>query len=606
MADFSKAIASFKGVKNDEDAKQIPFDCFTQIVNFNYPDDGILGLTKILMPSRVKQMDAAAVDGIFEYRFLDQSNVLQTQNIVANNGKIWKTDFTTNTALKTGLTAGKVSFAAYNDKLFIANGKNYIQIYYGSLGLVSEMGAPVAVGLATAGNVNVGAHYYAMTYVTAAGEEVLGSVSNTVTIASSAKQVTLHLPLGYDGVISRCLYRTEAGGTTLKLLAAISDNTTLTYTDNIADASLTTTIPATGAQELPKPYFLCVANQSLYATKVDKYPTQLFRTDKNIEVIDVANYVDVANYSLDNTPISGIGYDFTNVLVGTGKNIYFVKDSQNTVGTTDVIATRAGVGIKDGSTVKYLPSFGGFRGGLVFVSTLNDVRVMTGIDDIPVVNMVSNVNTQNWAQNIRGDLNIALRAYTTICAEFFENKYHLVIDNIKYVFDVRTQGWTYHNIITASYQSTPVALGILNGKLYNGQSDGMIEQEYASVQYRSEDVTATITSGFIEVSRLYKWASKLAFWFKTSNDSTVTINVTLDENTALSLSGTFTVTGPDFAISDFDYNDFLSGVSTMDYRVMNVHYPCRWLQYSLINTTGNIGFQGFEAIGSDLTNKEVA
>ena len=47
-----KNINLFKGLKNDEDQKQIPFDYFYKIKNFNYPNNGILGIEKILMPWR--------------------------------------------------------------------------------------------------------------------------------------------------------------------------------------------------------------------------------------------------------------------------------------------------------------------------------------------------------------------------------------------------------------------------------------------------------------------------------------------------------------------------------------------------------------------------
>ena len=40
-------------------------------------------------------------------------------------------------------------------------------------------------------------------------------------------------------VIARKIYRTKAGGSTYWLLATIADNTTTTYTDTAADASLT-------------------------------------------------------------------------------------------------------------------------------------------------------------------------------------------------------------------------------------------------------------------------------------------------------------------------------------------------------------------------------
>lgn len=49
-----KEVKFFKGLKNDEDPKQMTEDYFYKIQNFNYPDTGILGINKILMPKVVK------------------------------------------------------------------------------------------------------------------------------------------------------------------------------------------------------------------------------------------------------------------------------------------------------------------------------------------------------------------------------------------------------------------------------------------------------------------------------------------------------------------------------------------------------------------------
>lgn len=605
MNDQEITISSFKGVANAEDEKQTPVEYFRNAVNYNYPDDGILGMQKILMPNAIQEVTAGkSIDGLFEYRYLDTGGTLQTKYVVVCDGGVYTVDLSTGkTTLKTGLTAGLCSFAAYNDKLFIANGKNYINVYYGSLGLVSEMGAPVAVLTATSGNVNVGAHYYAITYTTTGGEEVIGSVSNTINVASSAKQVTLHIPIGYSGTISRSIYRTESGGTTLKKVADISDNTTLTYTDDVADGSLTTTIPKTG-NELAKPYFLAVAGQRLYGTKCDKYPTQVFATDFNLEVMDTSAYIDVANYGNDNTPIAGIGIDFSMVFVGTGKNWYSLNPSDTVVGETTVRPMRVNVGCKSGHTVRSLPAAGSFPGGLMFVSTLNDVRLIQGNDEITATTTVSNIRTENWAQNIRGDLANALKSPTYIYAEFYHNKYHLIIDDVKYVFDIRTNGWTYHDIRTTSYRSQPRVLAVMNDILYNGQPTGYIEQEYVNVQYKSEDVEATIESPAIDVSRFYKLAQKFVFWFRAGTTSTMTISVVTDDNSYYPATGTFAITGSAFNPTYFNQTYFNANNSTMEYRVFNIARSCRWLKYVLKNTAGNISYKSFSIVGQGLTNAE--
>lgn len=98
--------------------------------------------------------------------------------------------------------------------------------------------APAAV--AGAAGVLTGVYRYAFTFVTAAGETKIGP-EVTVTLASQEGSLS-NIPLGnaVSGVTARKMYRTVAGGAsgTEKLVATISDNTTTTTIDNLADGSL--------------------------------------------------------------------------------------------------------------------------------------------------------------------------------------------------------------------------------------------------------------------------------------------------------------------------------------------------------------------------------
>ncbi len=127
-----------------------------------------------------------------------------------------------------------------------------------TLNYVKAPGAATAALAAPAapGNVENGTHSYKVTFVTAGGETEGGTTSNVVTVTDKTVngQISLtaipvaSLSTGVSTpslVTSRKLYRTAAGGTQHKLLATLSDNTTTTYTDNIADASLTTNVPTT-------------------------------------------------------------------------------------------------------------------------------------------------------------------------------------------------------------------------------------------------------------------------------------------------------------------------------------------------------------------------
>jgi hypothetical protein len=106
-----------------------------------------------------------------------------------------------------------------------------------------------------AGLVNNGTHSYLVTFVTAEGEtdidgEDLGQVSATVVAFGTDGKVALSaIPTGSQFVTARKIYRTKAGADpnfveNYFYLATIANNTATTYTDNTADASLDTAIPA--------------------------------------------------------------------------------------------------------------------------------------------------------------------------------------------------------------------------------------------------------------------------------------------------------------------------------------------------------------------------
>jgi hypothetical protein len=116
--------------------------------------------------------------------------------------------------------------------------------------------APTATANATAGVLN-GTYTYKVAFLTgywqgATGSGTIHISGNTSggTASSSvspvSKKVSLSaIPTGGDGVVARMIYRTKAGGSIYYQVVEIDDNTTTTYTDNIADASLVTVMPST-------------------------------------------------------------------------------------------------------------------------------------------------------------------------------------------------------------------------------------------------------------------------------------------------------------------------------------------------------------------------
>ena len=596
------SISQFKGIKNDSNPKQIGAEYFFDIVNFNFEDTSVLGLEKVLCPKQIKQIVEDKIDGIYEYRFLDTNNILRTKIIVVAGGNIYETDLldTNPRLIAEGLSTGKVSFATYQDKLFISNGKDNIFVYYGAYDTVGQMGSPLALKGKGIGYLQ-GTYKYQMTYITNGGEEIIGSISNTITVGNAEEgtyqSVLLKLPLGYEGVTARKIYRTKNGGDTFYLVQTVNDNTTLEITDNLDDSFLVTEIGAVN-NELPKPYFLQVAGNKLFGGKVDKYPTQIFVTDTFGEVFDGASFIDISNFGNDNTPVEAVAEDFNKIVVGTNKNIFLVNPSDNSV-----VLTRANVGILDGYSVAKCPSFNNFAGGLMFVSTEYDVRLMSGIQALPVSTSLDNVTTQNFAQNIQGTLPNLLKGYGNIASIFFNYKFMLQIDSIRYIFDIRNNAWTKQKIKTEDYESLPTVFAQINDILINGQFDGYLEAEYFDIQYKGQDCPAYLESVQINAQTDFTFVEKLYFWFTTNEYNNMEIQVVTDSNTDYKQSKNFNMIDGAFN-EDFISTDFTRNKNDMDYRVYNIYKPCRWLKYKLSVTKGNIMFEQFEIAGQQISNKE--
>lgn len=97
---------------------------------------------------------------------------------------------------------------------------------------------------AAAGNIEDGVHKYAVTFVSAAGETT-PSPTASITIADKTVngKTVVTIPLGPTGTTQRKIYRTLTGAEVLTLLTTVANNTATTYTDNVADATLSGALP---------------------------------------------------------------------------------------------------------------------------------------------------------------------------------------------------------------------------------------------------------------------------------------------------------------------------------------------------------------------------
>ncbi len=114
---------------------------------------------------------------------------------------------------------------------------------------IAAPGSAPALALAAGAGLDVGAYQYAVTFVTSSGETLPGPLAS-VTTTSGNQQVDLaDIPLGPTSggvgtrVLARRLYRTSAGGSALRWLSTLDDNTTTSFHDATADSALGAAAP---------------------------------------------------------------------------------------------------------------------------------------------------------------------------------------------------------------------------------------------------------------------------------------------------------------------------------------------------------------------------
>lgn len=137
---------------------------------------------------------------------------------------------------------GTMSILVYDDNFAI---KDIIDNVDGSSSTPSAPTLAMA-NPADPGDVDDGAHTYAVTFTDALGETAPGATA-AITVNDkgvNGKVKLTAIAIGPAGTTARTVYRSEAGTTSpLKLLTTISDNTTTVYTDNTADSALGATPP---------------------------------------------------------------------------------------------------------------------------------------------------------------------------------------------------------------------------------------------------------------------------------------------------------------------------------------------------------------------------
>ena len=593
---------------------------FFDVVNFNEND--IIGANKVLAPAplnKVQFAEGEAIDGIFGFSYLNKDNKLQNERLIVSGGKIFSQNGFNTKQIYEGFGVGLCDFAILNDKVFITNGIHYPLVYNGKN--VWEMGACEVLPTDTNGGLQ-GTYYYEITFVTAGGEERTGTRSNSITV--DGKSTLLNLPQGYDGVTQRKIYRTDGNGENLKLVDTVADNTTLTYTDNKADSALGNAIIAIN-NECPKPYFLETAKFRLVGAVSDKYPTQAWVADTNLEVFDGANFTDVSNRTKDNSKLTGMKRDYDKIIITSQKQVYIMDVTEADRAT--VTETRANVGCLNGYSMARIPSDRGFDGGILFLASDKTIRLFNGNFAQPIATSLDNLRTDNYGEAIRPILLNSVNDKTNMYAEYYDFKYHLILGRIMLVYDISVNSWFTYDFLDATltgdyepenYDSEYFLTGIdtnayfncfsvIDNVFYVGRKDNsFIEQMYSSNKYRNKNIKCKLEFPYWGTSEELKYFKEIHIYYQKNSDIDFDVKVNLDNRTEIKQMHVTDDTGGDYDDRYFAKYFYESKNNTEDYRVIYVNKYANWLKVTIESNEKPLNFRGMRIVYQKVSNKEVA
>ena len=222
-----------KTIIDDNDSPE----CFNVVFS-----NGAVGTREGVVKKNAITVNSFVCDGLYTRH----NNVGGATMIAFFGGSAWTLDGTTFATIPSAqsvFTAGiRVGATEYQQHLFVGNGGVIPYKYNGTDWTRHGVYPPTTTSTVASQAVGVltGDYRYKVVYVNSQSVEGdVGPVTVTFTAAGATLRVS-DIPVAPQsfGVSSRRLYRTAAGGSTFKRLTTISDNTTTTYDDNIADAAL--------------------------------------------------------------------------------------------------------------------------------------------------------------------------------------------------------------------------------------------------------------------------------------------------------------------------------------------------------------------------------
>jgi hypothetical protein len=337
---------------------------------------------------------ANAFDGLYTRR--DQSNA---ETMVAFAGgsmyQLVGTSFTTIPSAQSVFTMGaRVATAQFQNYMFIGNGGVIPYKWNGTNFTRHGVYPPTTTATVASngvGNLTASGQYrYKFTFVNSGlVESDVGPLTATFTISATSGQNTLSniptAPQSY-GVNSRNIYRNASSGTTYKRVATISDNTTTTYNDNIADSSLGVDAPTD--QAVPPKFTAIIYHAQRLFMNDPANPNFVWYTDidsggANPFIVPTTNFFKVGDNATD--LVYGFGVYENAVLCYCENSVWinYMPTATDTdwkqVRAKSPHGTKSPFGIVDYNDKQLFPAmqnkkfvgFGSIKGGVQEITTTN-------------------------------------------------------------------------------------------------------------------------------------------------------------------------------------------------------------------------------------------
>jgi hypothetical protein len=224
----------------------------------------------------------------------------------------------------------RITTAQYQNYMFI--GQSGTTAYKWDGTYFTRHGVPAPTATATVASAGVagaltasGEYRYKVTYVNSAlVESDVGPVTSTFVISTTSGQNTVSnipvAPVSF-GVAQRRLYRNANGGTTFKLVTTIADNSTTSYTDNVADGALGANAPSDNG--VPPKYSAIIYHNNRLFMNDTANPNYVWYSSLNTPyTVPSNNFIRVGDNTSD--LVKGFGVYENSLIVYCERSIWMV------------------------------------------------------------------------------------------------------------------------------------------------------------------------------------------------------------------------------------------------------------------------------------------